>query len=343
MTAVPLRSNDVDDFLSAPPPLAVDAVRALDGDFLVLGVGGKMGASIALMLRRALAAAGKPETTVTGVSRFSRPELRDRLERQGVRTIACDLTEPEQVGRLPRVANVIYLVGQKFGTTESPETTWVQNTIPAALVARHFSASRIVAFSTGCVYPFAPVGGPGCTESSGLSFAGDYASSCIGRERIFSHYSRAQGTPVVLFRLNYAVEFRYGVLVDIAVRVRAGEPVDVTTGWFNCIWQGDACAYAIACIPHAATPPRVVNVTGQDILSVRAVAEAFGRRFGKTPRFTGTEAGTAWLADASQSVRLFGAPRHDPERMIQLVADYLLAGGEVLGRPTHFEARDGQF
>jgi nucleoside-diphosphate-sugar epimerase len=277
------------------------------------------------------------------VSRFSRPEARAALEALGVRTLPCDLADATQVASLPAAANVLYLAGQKFGTDSAPGLTWIQNTVVPAIVADRFRDSRVVVFSTGCVYPYVPVDGPGANESEPVAFVGEYASTCVGRERVFSHFSEQFGTPQLMFRLNYAVELRYGVLVDIAMKVMNGEPVDVTMGSLNCIWQGDACARAIQCLAHTASPPRILNITGQEKLTIRSLAEDFGRRFGREPILTGSEAPTAWLSDASESIRLFGPPKVGVSEMIELNADHLRAGGHLLGKPTHFETRSGKF
>lgn len=343
MKAPSSATDRIEHLLSTPPPLALEAVRQLSGDFTVLGVGGKMGTTVALMLRRALDAIGQSHRIVTGVSRFTRSTLPAELAAQGIRTVAGDLSDAQQVARLPAAENVIFLAGQKFGTDSSPELTWVQNTIVPTLVAKHYAGARLVAFSTGCVYPFVPVTGPGASESEPVAFLGEYASSCVARERLFTHYAKAHDTRLLLFRLNYSVELRYGVLVDIAAQVHRGEPVDVTTGWFNCIWQGDACARAIASLQHASSPARVLNVTGPEKLSVRAVATEFGRLLGRAPIFVGREAETAWLADASESVRLFGPPTVSVPQMMAQIADHLRTGGELLGKPTHFESRSGKF
>jgi len=339
----PLNDQEIELLLSAPTPGAIDAVRALDGDFMVLGVGGKMGTSTAAMLRRALDAAGKKSTRVLGVSRFSRPEAKAALAELGVEPIACDLADPEQVARLPEVANVEYLAGQKFGTEGAPDETWIQNTVVPAFVARKFRGSRLVVFSTGCVYPFTPTDGPGARETTPVAFLGEYASTCVGRERVFTHYSRKYGTKQLIFRLNYSVELRYGVLVDIGQRVLAGEPVDITMGVFNLIWQGDACARAIQCLQHVASPPKILNVTGAEKITLAETAERFGRIFGRAPVLTGTPAGAAWHSDASESMRLFGPTTKSLDEMIGMVADHLRAGGKLLGKPTHFETRDGKF
>ena len=334
MCAVPLDDRAVEMELSEPPPEVVDAVRALPGDFAVLGAGGKMGPTTAVMLRRA---------RVLGVSRFSRPEAQRALAEWGVEPVACDLAEPDAVAALPDAPNVLFLAGQKFGTDAAPGETWIQNVVVPALVARRYRGARLVVFSTGCVYPFSPVAGPWACEGDPPGFIGEYGSSCVGRERVFAHYAKQSGTPVLFYRLYYAVEYRYGVLVDIGRAVRRGEPVDVTTGYLNCIWQREAVARAIQGLGHAAVPPKPLNVTGPERHAVRDIAARFGRWFGRAPQFTGEETATAWLADASESVRLFGPPRVGLDEMIARVAGYLEAGGRLLGKPTHFEVRDGKF
>lgn len=329
--------------LSAPSPATIDAVRALDGDFMVLGVGGKMGTTVAVMLRRALDAAGRKSATVFGVSRFSRASARTELEDLGVKTLSCDLTDAAQVARLPDVPNIEFLAGQKFGTDAAPGEAWIQNTLVPAIVADRFRSSRTVVFSTGCVYPFVPTSGPGANESTPVAFLGEYATTCVGRERMFAHFGQKHGARVLLFRLNYSVELRYGVLVDIADKVRRGEPVDVTMGSFNAIWQGDACARAIQCLAHAANPAKILNVTGPEKISIRDAAGRFGKIFGRAPVLVGREADNAWLSDAGESLRLFGPPTVPLDEMVSRIADYLGAGGRLLGKPTHFEARDGKF
>jgi hypothetical protein len=343
MIELPSSDHEIELLLSTPTQGAIEAAASLAGDFMVLGVGGKMGTTTAVMLRRALVAAGRKDATVYGVSRFSRPEARRELETLGVRTISCDLADAAALAALPAVANVLYLAGQKFGTDGAPGLTWIQNTVVPAFVAQRFRDSRIVVFSTGCVYPFVPVTGPGASESEPVAFLGEYASTCVGRERVFSHYSGELGTPILLYRLNYAVELRYGVLVDLALKVVKGEAVDLTMGWLNCIWQGDACARAIQCLTLTANPPRILNITGPEKLRIRDLALELGRRLGREPVFTGTEAPAAWLADAAESVRLFGPPTVSVTTMLDLIAAYVSGGGRLLGKPTHFETRDGKF
>jgi nucleoside-diphosphate-sugar epimerase len=342
MTKPTLNDHEIELLLSQPTKGAVDAVRQLEGDYMVLGVGGKMGTTTAVMLQRALAEAGKA-AKVYGVSRFSRPEAKRELEQNGIIPVSCDLADAAQVAKLPEVANVEYLAGQKFGTDSAPDETWIQNTVVPSLVAQKFRQSRIVVFSTGCVYPFMPVTGRGAVETTPVAFLGEYASTCVGRERVFTHYARKYGTKQLMYRLNYSVELRYGVLVDIGQRVFAGEPVDITMNVFNFIWQGDACARAIQCLQHVANPPKILNITGPDKVTLREVAERFGRVFGRKPVLTGTPANEAWHADASESIRLFGPVSKGLDEMIGLVADHLQAGGKLLGKPTHFETRDGKF
>ncbi|MSU23153.1 MAG: NAD(P)-dependent oxidoreductase [Opitutus sp.] len=343
MSSAPTTDREIELLLSQPTPAVVECLRRLDGEFMVLGVGGKMGTSLAVMLRRALDSAGKKSTTVYGVSRFSRSEARAELAGFGVKTLPCDLTHRADVVALPAVANVLYLAGQKFGTDAAPGETWLQNVVVPALVAPHFRSSRLVVFSTGCVYPFVPTNGPGATEATPVAFVGEYASTCVGRERVFTHMAGAFGTRQLMLRLNYSVELRYGVLVDIATKVFRGVPIDLSMGWLNCIWQGDACARAIQCLEHTANPPRILNITGPEKLRIRTLAEEFGRRLGHAPVLTGTEAPTAWLADASESLALFGPPAVSTDEMITRISEYVRAEGRLLGKPTHFEARDGKF
>lgn len=329
--------DELDDALSDPPPGLADALARLPGDVLVLGVGGKMGPTLARMARRA--AAGQ---RVIGVSRFTDPAARADLDRHGVETIACDLLDEAAVGRLPDAANVVYLAGRKFGSTGNETLTWAMNAYLPAVVARRFAGSRIVALSTGNVYGLAPVGRPS-VETDPPRPVGEYAMSCLGRERLFEHFSRAQGTPVALIRLNYACDLRYGVLVDLARSVLAGEPVDLGMGHFNTIWQGDANAMVLRALARAASPPWVVNVTGPEVLSVRAAAEQLGRLLGRPVRFVGAEAETALVADAGRMVEAFGRPRVRADELIGWVAEWAAGGGRSLGKPTHFESRDGAF
>lgn len=335
---LPCEPGDVDAFLSEPTDGASQVMSEMAGDAVVLGAAGKMGPHLAMMLRRGV------RGRVYGVSRFSDGGARHRLEASGVETIACDLADRDAVARLPDAPNVFFLAGQKFGTSGAPEATWAMNVLVPAIVAERYRASRIVAFSTGCVYPFVPVAGGGSREDDAIGPpSGEYAWSCVGRERMFAHAARRHGARSALFRLNYAVEFRYGVLVDVAQKILADEPVDLTMGYVNIIWQGDAVARAIQSIALASAPPGVINVTGPETLAVRDLAARLGRRLGRKPEFKGAEAPTAWLSDASRSVSLWGAPRVSVDQMIEWVASWLEVGGGTLGKPTHFEARDGKY
>jgi nucleoside-diphosphate-sugar epimerase len=287
--------------------------------------------------------AGRTGQAVYAVARFSDPAAREGLEASGVKAVRCDLTDRKQLADLPDAPNVIFMAGQKFGTSGAPDLTWIMNTYVPALVAERFAGSRIVAFSTGCVYPNAPVLSGGAREEDLLGPIGDYSNSCVGRERVFTYFSRRDGTPVVLFRLNYAIDLRYGVLIDVAQKVLAGQAVDVTMGHANVIWQGDANAQAIQCLAHATSPPLALNVTGPETVSIRALARRFGELFGLEPQITGEEAETALLSNASRAHALFGYPTVPLEHMIVWVAEWLRRGGRLLGKPTHFETRDGKY
>jgi nucleoside-diphosphate-sugar epimerase len=247
------------------------------------------------------------------------------------------------VAALPDAANVIWMAGQKFGTSEAPELTWVMNTLVPAIVAERFARSRIVVFSTGCVYPLVPACGPGAQEDDPLGPPGEYANSCVGRERVFTHFAKQHGTRALMFRLCYAIDLRYGVLCDVASKVAQGLPVDVTMGAANVIWQGDANARAIQCLAHTATPPPALNVTGIERVSIRCLAQRFGWLLGREPVFTGTDGGMAWLWDATRSYDLFGPPTVSLEEMIVTTAQWHRQGGATLGKPTRFETTDGQF
>lgn len=332
----------LEELLSRPTPQVVEAMAALGGDVLVLGAAGKMGPSLCRLAARAWEAAGL-RTRVTAVARFSDPAVRTALEADGIPTIACDLFDRAQVERLPESPNIVYMVGQKFGTTGDESRTWAINAFLPAMVAERFPQSRIVAFSTGNIYPLAPTNSSGPTEADVVGPVGEYAQSTLARERVLEFFSRRNGTPVVILRLNYAVEPRYGVLRDVADKVRNRRPVDLTMGWVNLIWQRDANAIALRSFAHAGAPPFVLNVTGKPAISVRWLAEQLGRRFGIEPLFEGIESGTALLSDASRAETLFGAPEVGIDDMISRVAEWVEQGGRSLGKPTHFEMREGKF
>jgi nucleoside-diphosphate-sugar epimerase len=335
--------EELDEALSRPTAGVLDTLRAIEGDVMILGAGGKMGPTLARMVRRGLDAIGHGHRRVIAVSRFSSAKAATELQQHGVETMACDLMDRAAVQALPEVANVIFMAGQKFGTSDAPELTWVMNTLVPAIVAERFAASRIVVFSTGCVYPLVPASGPGADEDAPLTPPGEYANSCVGRERVFEHYAKKHGTRALMFRLCYAIDLRYGVLCDVAQKVAQGLPVDVTMGAANVIWQGDANARAIQCLAHTASPPIALNVTGLERVSIRWLAQRFGELLQREPVIVGTESEMAWLWDAARSYALLGPPSVTLEEMVQATASWIQCGGETLNKPTHFETTDGRF
>ncbi len=328
--------------LAAPSVHDQETMQRLAGDVLILGAAGKMGPSLAKRVKRA-ADAARVKRRVIAVSRFSNPAPMVELERAGIETLRCDLLQREEVARLPVCENVLFLSGRKFGSSERPELTWATNTVVPANIALHFRDSSIVAFSTGNVYPLAKACGTGSVETDEPGPVGEYAQSCLGRERVFEYYSREFGTRCLLFRLNYAVDLRYGVLVDIAKKVRACEPLDLTMGWFNAIWQGDANSYALRCLELCACPPRILNVTGPEKISVRDVAKFCGRRFRRDPIFEGKECDRALLSDASLCYSLLGRPEVLLETLLEWVTHWVESDGPTLDKPTNFEVTDGRF
>ena len=337
-----LDDHAIEELISRPTPGVIDTLSRTDGDFIILGAGGKMGPTLALMLRRALNEIVSPQR-VLAVARFSDKQIEARLHKAGIETLRCDLLDQNAVHQLPLTPNVIFMAGQKFGTSSGPELTWAMNTLVPAHVAEHFARSRIVAFSTGCVYPFTSVSHGGSLEDDPLAPPGDYANSCVGRERIFSYLSQKNQTPLAIVRLNYAIDLRYGVLLDVAQKVWRGEAIDITMGYVNVIWQGDANAQAIQCLEHTAAPPFVINITGPETASIRNIAHRFGELMGREAIFTGEESTTAWLSNAAKAHQLFGLPSVPLEQMLHWTAEWVRRGGKTLNKPTHFEARDGKF
>lgn len=334
--------KQLEELLSRPTNEVVDLFKTLEGDIIFLGIAGKIGPSIARMAQRACAEAGVSKRII-GVSRFSNAQEQAQLESYGIETIKGDLLDPEFVKSLPLAENVIFLAGMKFGAEGKLAQTWAMNAYVPALVAEHYKNSRIVAFSTGCVYPLVPVESGGSLESDRPEAVGEYAQSCLGRERMFEYGSLRYGTPATLVRLNYSVEMRYGVLVDIAAKVKSDQVVDLTMGYFNVIWQGDMNAMSLLCLAHCTSPARIVNLTGPETLSVRQVALEFGKLFGKTPEFSGEEAPTALLSNSALMHDWHGRPTVSPEQIIRWIAGWLDHGNRLLNKQTHFEVRDGKY
>jgi nucleoside-diphosphate-sugar epimerase len=331
--------EELEDFMTTPSQALVEDMRRLDGDILVLGVGGKMGPTLARLAKRAA-----PDKRVVGVARFSEPGLQDRLNAWGIETVACDLLDRDGVAALPKLPNVVFMAGRKFGSTGSEELTWAMNAHMPAIVGETFVASRIVAFSTACVYPFVSVLHQGATEETPPNPpAGEYAASCVGRERILQFFTKRNGNAGCLIRLSYAVEPRYGVLHDVAGKVLAGEPIDLGMGHVNVIWQADANAQALRAFHHCAVPAGPINVSGPETVSIHALALTFGRLFDKDPVFTGREADTAWLVNCTKAAGLFGYPRVPLDRAIGWIADWVSRGLPDLGKPTHYDERAGVY
>ncbi len=329
----------LEEFMTLPSARLAADLAGLDGDIMVLGVGGKMGPTLARLAKRAA-----PQKRVLGVARFSEKGLKEKLEGWGIECLACDLLDRAALERLPRAKNVVFMAGHKFGAAGDPSFTWAMNVGVPFMVAEAFRDSRIVVFSTACVYPFADVGGSGASEATPtLPPPGDYATSCVGREQAFRYGSAKHGTPGRLVRLEYAIDMRYGVLHDVGHKVFAGQPVDVTMGHVNVIWQGDANGHALRLLAHCTQPTSPLNVSGPEVASVRALADEFARRFGKKATVVGTEAPTAWLVDSSAAHRLLGKPRVPLAKLIDWQADWIARGGPSLGKPTHFETRDGKY
>lgn len=328
----------LDDLLSRPSQALIDDLGKVDGDIMILGVAGKMGPTLAGLAKAAL-----PDRKIIGVARFTDTSVKDWLQARGIETIHCDLLDEAAIKTLPKAPNVIFMAGRKFGAEGDLSLTWAMNSHVPALVAQAFAGCRIVAFSTGCVYPFVPVNGKGASEDMAPNPPGEYAQSCVGRERLFEYFSRKYSTPGRLFRLNYAIDMRYGVLHDIASKVLQGKPIDVSLGHVNFIWQGDASAQALRCLAHCETPTSPLNVSGDEILAVRDLAEKFGKRFGRAPVIVGKEEPTAWLTDTSRSVKLFGRPIVDTDQLIRWTADWVARSMPSLGKPTKYEVRDGRY
>jgi nucleoside-diphosphate-sugar epimerase len=328
----------LDELLCRPSQALIDDLAELDGDIMILGVAGKMGPTLA-----GLAKAASKRRRVIGVARFSDPSARAWLEARGIETISCDLLDQRAIKTLPRSKNIVFMAGRKFGAEGDLSLTWAMNAHVPALVAQAFPGSRIVAFSTGCVYPFVPVTGSGADETVPPDPPGEYAQSCVGRERMFEYFSRKFATPGRLFRLNYAIDMRYGVLHDIATKILQVEPIDVSLGHVNCIWQGDAASQALRCLAYCDTPTSPINVSGHERLAVRDLAASLGKRLNRKPIIVGAEQPTAWLTDTAQAAKLLGLPMVDTKRLIAWTADWVSRSMPSLGKPTKYEVRDGRY
>lgn len=328
--------------MTTPSPRLVEDMAALDGDLMLLGVGGKMGPSMAKLAMKAIRKTGAGKK-VYGVSRFSEPGLKEELEACGVETIACDLLDDAALMSLPDVPNLIYMAGTKFGTTGREHLTWAMNAYLPGRVAEKYRHSRIVVFSTGNVYPLSPVAFGGTAEDQAPAPVGEYGQSCLGRERVFEYFSRQYQTPNLIYRLNYAIDMRYGVLLELAQSVKEGRPIDLSMGHFNCIWQGDANEIAIRSLLHCKSPAEKVNVTGPETVSVRYAAAEIAKRLGTEAKFTGEESETALLSNASKCMQLFGYPSVSLLQMIDWISEWVQHDGTTIHKPTHFQERAGRF
>jgi len=328
--------------LLQPSEVLIRDMASLKGDILILGVGGKIGPSLALLAKQAIDRSGV-QRKVIGISRFSESGLQEQLEKEGIETHIADLMNETELASLPEAENVLYLAGTKFGTTGKEPFTWAMNTYLPGRVAEKYKNSRIVVYSTGNVYPFSPVLRGGTDEKTSPAPVGEYGQSCLGRERIFQHFSEKYQTPLLIYRLNYANDLRYGVLVEIAKAVKEQRSIDLNTGHVNIIWQGDANEITLRSLHHCATPAKMLNVTGPETASVQWLAEQFGDIFGKTPVFTGEEQPSALLSNAAESFRIFGYPKVSLKQMISMTAEWLLQDGTTIYKPTHFQERKGEF
>ena len=328
----------LEEFMSRPTEALIDDLYCLEGDIMVLGVGGKMGPTLARLAKRAA-----PQKTIIGVSRFTNSGTQEKLENWGIKTIKANLLDRRALAELPKIKNIIFMAGRKFGSSGSQELTWAMNVYCPALVAEVFRDHRIVAYSTACVYPFVEVTSGGAKENLPPNPPGEYAQSCVGRERMFQYFSRLHATPGCLIRLSYAIDLRYGVFFDVANAVFRGNDLDISTGYANVIWQGDANTHVLHALRHCATPAWPLNLSGSKAISIRWLAEEFGSIFDKAPKFVGSEADTAWLVNTENAQSLFGKPPVPTNKMIEWVADWIIRGGVNLEKPTQFESRNGAY
>lgn len=334
--------KELEEIMTSPTLRLIEDFKKISGDIMILGVGGKMGPTLAKLAKRASDQAGLNKRII-GVSRFSSGTLQSELEACGIETIAADLLDDEQLQALPDVQNIIYMAGKKFGTLGNEHFTWAMNAYLPGRVAEKFKKSNIVVFSSGNIYPFVDTRKGGCTEDTPTNPVGEYAQSCLGRERVFTYFSKKNNTPILLYRLNYAIDMRYGVILEIAKQVFNNKPIDLTTGQVNVIWQGDANEYAIRSLLHCSTDPTILNITGPETASVRWIAEEFGRLFNKNVSFTNEEVPSALLNNSGKAHKKFGYPSVSLQQMIEWTAEWLQNDGAVIDKPTHFQERQGAF
>jgi nucleoside-diphosphate-sugar epimerase len=328
--------------LAEPSDALVRDIAAIDGDIMLLGIGGKMGPSLARLAQNALKKAGVTKT-IYGASRFSDKALKEELEAEGIKTIQVDLLDDNALQQLPDVKNVIYMAGNKFGTTGNEHFTWAMNAYLPGRVAEKYKNSRIVVFSTGNVYPLTSVYSGGATEETAPGANGEYGMSCLGRERVFEHFSVKHGTPMVIYRLNYAIDLRYGVLLELAKSVKAGLPIDVSMGHANVVWQGDANEWALRSLNVCTSPANVFNMSGPETISLRWVAKEFAKRLGVEVNIVGQESDTALLSNSSKAHQTFGYPRTSLRQMLDWIAEWVKNDGATWNKPTHFQERDGKY
>jgi nucleoside-diphosphate-sugar epimerase len=334
--------EELEGRMTEPSDELIRDIKELDGDILLLGIGGKMGPTLGKLAVNAVKEAGVNKRII-GASRLSDPNMRQDLENAGIETIAVDLLNDAELQKLPDVRNILYMAGNKFGTAGNEHFTWAMNAYLPGRVAEKYRNSRIVAFSTGNVYPLTPLVNGGATEDQPTGPVGEYGQSCLGRERVFEHFARKYQIPLTIYRLNYAIDLRYGVLLEVAKAVKEGKPIDISMGHVNCIWQGDANEIALRALTVCSTPPTVLNVTGPETVSIRWVAQAFGERLGTKPTFVGEESSTALLSNAGKSHQLFGYPKVSLREMIDWIADWVSEGGATWNKPTHFQERKGNY
>lgn len=332
----------LDALLTQPSEALVTDIKAIEGDIMVLGAGGKMGPSLCVLAKRAAEMAGINKRIIA-VSRFSDPLVVNLLNRHGVEMISADLLDRQQREALPQVKNIIFMAGKKFGTDGNEWQTWAMNATLPAFVAEQFQNSNIVVFSSGNTYPMVPIGSGGCDETDRQAPIGEYAMSCLARERAFAYAAHAYGTKVFIYRLNFAVDLRYGVLYDLAEKILSDMPISLETPAFNIIWQGSANEMAIRGLLYAGAPAVAMNITGPETLSVRKTALELGRLLGKEPAFEGQEGNDAYLNNAALAMETFGYPAVSAKTLIRWQAQWLLDGGRGLGKPTHFEERKGRY